>query len=72
MGLRSINKYLAIFGIVRNLLTKGSIWLEESRDEESPGGEDITITEYMGLIPIIEESIMDALGLDVIVSIEPK
>jgi len=72
MGIRSIMKYLALLNIVSVLIEKGSKWLEAAKDEDSPGGGDITAEEYLELIPVVEEAIVAAIGVSVVVTIEPK
>ena len=71
MGIRSIRKYLALMKVGIALAQKGSEWLEEAQEEDSPGGEEITVEEYLDLVPIIEEAVVDALGIAVKVKIEP-
>lgn len=71
MGLRSIMKYLALMKIGMNLAQRGIEWLEDAKDEDSPGGEEVTAEEYLGLIPIIEEAIVDGLGVAVKVKVIP-
>ena len=71
MGLRSISKYLALIRVGMDLTQKGTAWLEQAKDEDGPGGEEITHDEYLELIPIIEEAVIDGLGLAVKVRIDP-
>jgi len=71
MGIRSITKYLALIRVGMNLAQKGVEWMERAKDEDGPGGEEITPDEYLELIPIIEEAIIDGLGLAVKVRIDP-
>ena len=73
MGMRSITKYLKLFRIVSYIIEEGGKWLEDSRDEDSPGGEDITIEEYLDLADIVENALVMALGIDVEITIfEPE
>ena len=72
MGLKSLYKYLGLIKVGMNLVSRGMEWLEQARDEDSPGGEEIVAEEYLDLIPIIEEAIIDGLGLAVRVKIEPE
>ena len=72
MGMRSFIKYLGLIKVGMNLVTKGTEWMEQAKAEESPGGEEILAEEYLDLIPIIEEAIIDGLGLAVKVKIEPE
>jgi hypothetical protein len=63
MGIRTFNKYLALFKVAAVLVQEGMKWLEKARDDDSPGGEDIVSDEYVDLIPVIEKAIRQGLGV---------
>ena len=65
MGYRSIFKYLMIFQIATTLMGEGMRWVRNAKDEDSPGGEEITPEELLELMPIIEKAVMQGLGIDV-------
>jgi hypothetical protein len=70
MGMRSVFKYLGLFRVATALVQDAMKWLDRARDDDSPGGEDITADEYLDLIPIIENAILQGLGLAVKVKID--
>lgn len=72
MHLARISKYFALVKIGMNLAQKGMEWAEKARSDDSPGGKKITPEECLDLIPIIEETIADGLGVMVNVRVEPS
>ena len=68
--MRSINKYVALFRVATVLVQEGMRWLEQARDDDGPGGEDITAGECFDLIPVIEKAILQGLGFAVKVKID--